>query len=101
MTEDQLENLFRHHNATIGLVIAFWIYVPVVTLLIEFFSVSKNTQDILMGTRSGAANVLCRLQFRKHCPDCGSNLGWQRRLGIQPVTGRLWLLSGNPENHRI
>lgn len=82
MTEDHLKSLYRHHNSTIGLFVAFWLYVLVVVLLIEFFSLSKTSQDILTGTLFGAAIVLCLLQFRKRCPDCGSNLGLQRRLGI-------------------
>lgn len=82
MTEDDLKSLYRHHNATIGLFVAFWLFLLVVILLIELFSLSKVTQDNLIGTVFGAAVVLCLLQFKKRCPDCGANLGLQRRLGI-------------------
>jgi hypothetical protein len=82
MTDDDLKSLYRHHNATIGLFVAFWLFVLVAVLLIEFFSLSKITQDNLMGTVFGAAIVLCLLQFKRRCPDCRANLGLQRRLGI-------------------
>jgi hypothetical protein len=74
--------LHRHHIATIGLFVAFSIFVVVAILLIEFVFLSHGTRDSLIGTIFGAVIVLCLLQFRKRCPDCGANLGLQRRLGI-------------------
>ncbi len=82
MTEDDLKSLRRHHNATIGLFFAFWIYFLIVIVVINFFPPSNTTHDNLIGTMFGAAIVLCLLQFKKCCPDCGANLGLQRRLGI-------------------
>lgn len=82
MTKDDRKDLLRHHHATIGLFIVFWLFTLTTICLIEFFSLSQSTQNNLMGTVFGAAIVLCLLQFRKRCPDCEANLGLQWRLGI-------------------
>ena len=81
MTED-LERLRRHHYTTIGLFIAFWVFVVVSIGMIEFTDISDRTRDNLIGTMFGAAIVLSLLQFKQRCPTCGANLGWQLRLGI-------------------
>ena len=82
ISRDDLEKLRRHHNATIGLFITFWICTLAVIGAIEFLDLSKNTQNALMGTLFGAVIVCVILQFSKRCPNCHSNLGWQVRLGV-------------------
>ncbi|MDH3377417.1 MAG: hypothetical protein OEQ39_10715, partial [Gammaproteobacteria bacterium] len=82
MSANDLTRLRQHHNATIGLFVAFWLFVLVSIGVIEFFEISKRTQDSLIGTLFGAAIVLSLLQFTKRCPNCRANLGWQVRLSI-------------------
>ena len=82
MSADNLKKLRQHHNATIGLFVAFWLFVFVAIGVVEFFEISKRTHDSLIGTLFGAAIVLCLLQFTKRCPNCRANLGWQVRLSI-------------------
>lgn len=82
MTEEDLKRLHRHHLATIGLFIAFWIFFVVAILIVEFFPITKPIQDSLIGAIFGAALVLCLLQFKERCPDCRANLGLQMALGI-------------------
>ncbi|MDH3219014.1 MAG: hypothetical protein OEO19_05710 [Gammaproteobacteria bacterium] len=82
MPTNELRKLRQHHNATIGLFVAFWIFTPTAIVVIEFFDVSQRTRDALIGTIFGAAIVLSLLQFSKRCPYCRANLGWQARLGI-------------------
>lgn len=82
MSNNGLKKLHQHHNATIGLFVAFWVFTLIAVGVIEFFEISKRTQDSLIGTIFGAVIVLCLLQFSKRCPNCQANLGWQVRLGI-------------------
>lgn len=82
MNADDRKNLLRHHYATIGLFITFWLYTLIVIFLIELFPLSPTTQHRLMGVVFGAVFVLCVVQLTKRCPDCKANLGLQRRLGI-------------------
>ena len=79
---DDLQKLRRHHNATIGLFVAFWIFALGVVGAIELLDLSEGTQDNLFGTLFGAVIIFCLLQFAKRCPNCRSNLGWQISLGI-------------------
>lgn len=82
LSPEELRKLRRHHNATIGLFVAFWICVVGVILAIELLDLSKSTETNLMGAILAAVIVLGLLQFSKRCPECGTNLGWQVRLGI-------------------
>lgn len=82
IVSDELKKLRQHHNATIGLFVAFWLFVLVAIGVIEFFETSKRTQHSLIGTIFGAVIVLCLLQFAKRCPNCRANLGSQVQLGI-------------------
>ena len=82
LSPEELRKLRRHHNSTIGLFVAFWIYAAGMVLAIEFLDLSENTEANLMGAFFGAAIVLALLQFAKRCPSCGANLGCQVRLGI-------------------
>ena len=82
LSRDELDKLRRHHNATIGLFIAFWICALAVIGAIQLLDLSRNTQNILMGALFGAVVVSVLLQFSKRCPNCRSNLGWQVRLGV-------------------
>lgn len=87
LSPDDLRKLRQHHNATIGLFVAFWLYVIVAIGVIEFVEISKGMRDNLIGILFGAAIVLSLLQFAKRCPNCRANLGCQVRLGI-PKTCR-------------
>lgn len=82
MLASNLEKLRRHHIATIGLFVAFWLFILFAIGGIEFFEISRRTRDSLVGTIFGGAIVLSLLQFTKRCPKCRANLGWQMRLGI-------------------
>jgi hypothetical protein len=82
ISTNDLEKLRQHHNATIGLFVAFWLFVLAAIGAIEIFDISARTRNSLTGTIFGAAIVLVLLQFTKRCPDCRANLGWQVRLGI-------------------
>ena len=82
MSSKELEKLRQHHQATIGLFVAFWLFTLVAIGVIEFFEISERSQDSLIGTIFGGAIVLLLLQFAKRCPKCRANLGWQLRLGI-------------------
>lgn len=82
LSEDELEKLRRHHQATIGLFVAFWICVLGAIAAIELLDLSEQMQANLIGTLFGAVVVLVLLQFAKRCPRCGANLGCQVRLGI-------------------
>ena len=79
---DDLQQLRRHHNATIGLFVALWIFGLGVVGAIALLDLSEGTQNTLFGTLFGAVIILCLLQFAKRCPNCRSNLGLQLRLGI-------------------
>ena len=79
---DELQKLRRHHNATIGLFVAFWLFALGVVGAIVLLDLSEETEDNLIGTLFGAVIVLVLLQFAKRCPNCRANLGWQVRLGI-------------------
>ena len=81
MTNDQ-ERLRRHHNATIGLFVAFWIFVPIAIGVVEFTNVSESMRESIIGTLFGAVVVMTLLQFKERCPICHANLGLQWRLGI-------------------
>jgi hypothetical protein len=85
LSPDEFQKLRRHHNATIGLFVAFWLFVPVVVGAIELLDLSEGTQDNLIGTLFGAAIVCSLLQFAKRCPKCQASLGWQIRLGIPKI----------------
>lgn len=87
LSPENLRKLHHHHNATIGLFVAFWLYVIVAIGVIELVEISKGTQDNLIGTLFGAAIVLLLLQFAKRCPNCRAHLGCQVKLGI-PKTCR-------------
>ena len=78
----ELQKLHRHHNSTIGLFVAFWLYVLCVVGAIVLLDLSERTEDSLIGTLFGAVIVLSLLQFAKRCPNCRAILGWQVRLGI-------------------
>ena len=80
--------LRRHHNATIGLFVAFWICTIAVILAVEFIDLPLSVQRNLVGTIFGAAIVAVILQFSARCPGCQANLGWQRRLGIPRTCGK-------------
>lgn len=82
MPANELDKLRQHHNATIGLFVAFWLFTLVAIGIIEFFEISERTRDSLIGTIFGGAIVLALLQFTKRCPKCRANLGWQLRLGM-------------------
>ena len=82
MSANDLKKFRQHHNAMIGLFFAFWLFVLVAIGVIEYFEITRRTQDNLIGTIFGAAIVLCLLQFTKRCPICRANLGWKIRLGI-------------------
>ena len=82
LSQDQLRKLRRHHKATIGLFVAFWIFALGVVAAIELLDLSETTRNCLMGTLFGAVIVSGLLQFAMRCPNCGANLGWQVRLGI-------------------
>jgi uncharacterized membrane protein YeaQ/YmgE (transglycosylase-associated protein family) len=82
MSAGEFEKLRRHHQATIGLFVAFWICVLGAIAAIELLDVSEQTQTNLIGTLFGAVIVLVLLQFSQRCPKCSANLGWQVRLGI-------------------
>lgn len=86
--EDPLAKLLRHHQATIGLFVAFWIYAIAMILLIEFTDLPESWERNMIGTFFGAAIVAVLLQFSARCPRCGANLGWQRRLGIPKTCSR-------------
>ena len=81
LSPEELLKLRRHHNATIGLFVAFWIYAVSMVVAIEFVELSERTEANMIGTFFGGAIVLALLQFTKRCPKCGANLGWQVRLG--------------------
>ena len=99
MNMDDLRKLHQHHTATIGLFVAFWIFFFLTIFTIECLEVSSRTQNNLIGTLFGSAIVLCLLQFRKRCPDCGANLGWQVRLGIPENCHKCGAkLRQNPDN---
>ena len=80
--QDPLAKLLRHHQATIGLFVAFWIYTVAMILVIEFFDIPESWQSSMIGAMFGGAVVAVMLQFKARCPDCRARLGWQRRLGI-------------------
>jgi len=82
LSPEELRKLRQHHNSTIGLFVAFWIYVLGTILAIEFLDLSERTAANLMGVLFGTVIVLGLLQFAKRCPNCGANLGWQVRLGV-------------------
>ena len=82
LSPDEFEELRRHRNCTIGLFVAFWIWVIVVIAAMTLFDLSQVTQDNLIGVLGGAVIVLALLQFSMRCPNCRANLGWQVRLGI-------------------
>ncbi|MDH3386968.1 MAG: hypothetical protein OEN02_03605 [Gammaproteobacteria bacterium] len=88
MPAEDLRKLRQHHNATIGLFVAFWIFTPVAIVVIELFDISQRAQNALIGTIFGAAIVISLLQFSKRCPHCRANLGWQSRLGIPRHCGK-------------
>jgi hypothetical protein len=80
--EDPCAKLLRHHQATIGLFVAFWIYTIAMILIIEFADIPERWERNMIGTAFAAAIVAILLQFSVRCPRCRANLGWQRRLGI-------------------
>jgi len=82
MAQGNLKKLRQHHNATIGLFVAFWVFALAAIGIIELVEISERTRDSILGTLFGAAIVLSLLQFSKRCPNCKKNLGWQQRLGI-------------------
>ena len=82
ISPDDLRKLRRHHYATIGLFVAFWIFALGVVGAIELLDLSEGTQNKLFATLFGAVIILCLLQFAKRCPNCRSNLAWQVRLGV-------------------
>jgi hypothetical protein len=85
VSPDDLRKLRQHHDATIGLFVAFWLYVIVAIGVIEFVEISEDTQKNLIGVLFGAAIVLSLLQFVKRCPNCRANLGCQVKLGIPRI----------------
>ena len=85
---DHRKKLLRHHNATIGLFVAFWIFTISMILAIEVIGVPVSWNGPLIGTMFGGAIVAVLLQFAARCPGCGANLGWQRRLGIPRNCGK-------------
>ena len=82
LSPEELQKLRRHHNLTIGLFVAFWIYALGMVVAIELLELSGKTEANLIGTFFGAAIVLALVQFAKRCPKCRANLGWQVRLGV-------------------
>ena len=88
MNSDDREKLRRHHQATIGLFVAFWICCPLAILALEFGAVSPLFERSLIGTIFGVAIVLVLLQFRHRCPSCRARLGLQWSLGIPRRCGR-------------
>ena len=80
LSPDELQKLHRHHNATIGLFVAFWLFALSVVGATVLLDLSEATEDNLIGTLFGAVLVLALLQFAKRCPNCRANLGWQVRL---------------------
>lgn len=82
ISPDDLKKLRRHHYATIGLFVALWIFALGVVGAVELLDLSEGMQYTLFGTLFVAVIIQCLLQFAKRCPNCGSNLGCQLRLGI-------------------
>ena len=82
LSPEELQRLRRHHNSTIGLFVAFWIYAVSMILAVGFLDLSRSTKANLIGTFLGGAIVVALLQFSKRCPNCRTNLGWHVRLGI-------------------
>ncbi len=82
LSSEELRDLRRHRNRTIGAFVAICIYMFLVFGAVQFLDLSEGTERILIGVLFAAVIPMLLLQFSKRCPKCRVNLGWQVRLGI-------------------
>lgn len=78
----EMRRLRSHHNQTIGLFVAFWIFLLAVVAADSLLDLPDGVPRNMVGVLFGAALVMVLLQFAKRCPRCRANLGWQVRLGV-------------------
>lgn len=77
MNQDGLQQLYSHHQATFGLFIAVYRFIPASVLLSGLTDNIERSRDSLTGALARILIESAPLQFGMHYPPCRAASGWE------------------------